>query len=92
MQQTIRTSFTLPTSLLNRLKTTARAKNTSLADLVRTVLERQIQFYEEEELKKTYHALHKLRGISSANISDASATINETLYGKKGSWKGSDAS
>ncbi len=88
MQSTTRTSFTLPVPLLHRLHQTAQATNTTLSDLVRTLLENGVASQEKSTLTRTYAALEKVKGISDANIQDASTTINETLYGENGAWKG----
>ncbi|MEZ4678232.1 MAG: hypothetical protein R2932_28860 [Caldilineaceae bacterium] len=83
MQTTTRTSFVLPVPLLQRLHQTAQATNTSLSDLVRTLLEKGVSSQEKSTLAQTYAALEKVRGISDADVPDASMTINETLYGEK---------
>jgi predicted DNA-binding protein len=90
MQGTTRTSFVLPVPLLHRLHQTAQATNTSLSDLVRRLLEKGVAAQEQSTLTKTYAALERVRGISDANVQDVSATINETLYGENGAWKGVD--
>lgn len=90
MQSTTRTSFVLPVPLLHRLHQTAQATNTSLSDLVRRLLEKGVAAQEQSTLTKTYAALERVKGISDANIQDASMTINETLYGENGAWKGAD--
>ena len=91
MQSTIRTSITLPVDLLHRLRQTAHATNNTFSDLVRTLLEKGVVSQEKSTLAKTYAALDKVKGISAADVSDASMTINETLYGENGAWKVVDA-
>lgn len=88
MQSTVRTSITLPVDLLHRLRQTATATNSTFSDLVRTLLEKGVLFQEKATLVNTYAALTKVKGISDADISNASVTINETLYGENGAWKG----
>lgn len=88
MQNTIRTSIILPIDLLHRLRQTAHVANSTFSDLVRTLLEKGVISQEKSGLAKTYAALNKVKGISDADISDASITINETLYGENGAWKG----
>ena len=36
-----------------------------------------------------YDVLKKLDGIGEKNVTDATETIDEVLYGKKGAWQGS---
>lgn len=88
MQSTVRTSIILPMDLLHRLRQTANATNSTFSDLVRTLLEQGIVFQEKATLASTYAALNNVKGISDADISNASVTINETLYGENGAWKG----
>lgn len=88
MQSTVRTSITLPVDLLHRLRQTATATNSTFSGLVRTLLEQGVVFQEKSTLANTYAALSNVMGISDADISDASVTINETLYGENGAWKG----
>lgn len=90
MQSTTRTSFVLPVPLLHRLHQTAQATNTSLSNLVRTLLEKGIAAQEQSTLIRTYASLQRVKGISTANVQDVSTTINETLYGEDGAWKGVD--
>jgi len=90
MQSTTRTSFVLPVPLLHRLHQTAQATNTSLSNLVRTLLEKGIAAQEQSTLTRTYASLQRVKGISTANVQDVSLTINETLYGENGAWKGVD--
>lgn len=87
MQSTVRTSVTLPVKLLHRLHQTAHARNSTLSDLIRTLLEKGLISQEKTILEKTYAALQKVNGISNADIQDASTTINDTLYGENGAWK-----
>lgn len=90
MQSTTRTSFVLPVPLLHRLHQTAHATNTSLSDLVRRLLEKGISAQEQSTLTRTYASLKRVKGICTTNVQDVSTTINETLYGENGSWKGVD--
>lgn len=46
---------------------------------------------EDQQLKQTYDAMEKWMGTGSPKIADASQTIDQTLYGKDGVWKGERA-
>jgi hypothetical protein len=43
---------------------------------------------EQRKTKRMYAALKRVRGIGNPDITDASLTINETLYGENEAWKG----
>ncbi len=43
------------------------------------------------KMTRMYSVLKKMRGTGSPGITDASTTIDETLYGERGTWKGQSA-
>jgi hypothetical protein len=84
---TTRTTFILPTQLHQRLFLAAKEENKTVSDLVREVLAQFLTFQEQHRIKRMYEALEKVRGIGPREISDASTTIDETLYGEHGAWR-----
>jgi len=43
-----------------------------------------------DHLKRMYDDLAELEGVGDPGITDASTTIDETLYGEHGAWRGQD--
>jgi predicted DNA-binding protein len=83
----IRTSVFLPATLHQRLLMLSGYEGKSLSDLVRELLDRALVAREQARIARTYKALEKLEGICKDKITDASTTINETLYGEHGAWR-----
>lgn len=88
---TIKTTLTFSPVFLQKLRQHARKNKTSMSRTIEERLHRIITEEEQRELQRTYHALDQLFGIGSHGITDASQTIDETLYGENGVWKGSRA-
>jgi predicted DNA-binding protein len=83
----IRTSFFLPDTLHQRLLMLSGHEGKSLSDLVREILDMALVSREQTRISGIYKALDKLEGICRDRITDASSTINETLYGEHGAWR-----
>jgi hypothetical protein len=83
----IRTSFFLPATLHQRLLMVSGHEGKSLSDLVRELLDKALVSREQARISGTYEALEKLEGICRDKITDASTTINDTLYGEYGAWR-----
>lgn len=47
-----------------------------------------LEQYERQRVNRIYDGLKELDGIGDPRITDASTTIDETLYGERGVWKG----
>lgn len=89
-QQTVLLSMQLPEALHQRLVIAARKENEALSAYARRLLDRALAQKEQARIERTYQALAKVKGIYKEKVTDASSTINETLYGEKGAWKGQD--
>ena len=61
-----------------------------MAQLVEEKLAPILDEQEQTRLKRMYHGLFALEGMSKEPITNASTTIDETLYGESGAWRGSD--
>ena len=83
----IRTSLFLPDTLHQRLLIAANWTDKSLSELVRDLLDKSLINQEQTRIAKMYQALKEVEGIGKDNITDASTTINETLYGDQGTWR-----
>lgn len=86
----LRTTLLLPEKLHQRITLRAKAENKKVAEVLRALLEKALETKEQAHLRHTYKALKKVQGICKENVTDASTTINQTLYGKDGAWKGQD--
>lgn len=56
-------------------------------DGIKTVIEKD----QQAQLNQMYKTLRELDKAGGTGVTDASTTINETLYGKRGAWKGQHA-
>ncbi len=83
-----RTTISLPDELYQRILLTSKSQEKSAAELMRELLEKALSLEEKTALQKLYKGLHSLKGIGGNDVTDASATIDETLYGKNGEWRG----
>lgn len=84
----IRTTLYLPQDLHLRLKTASQATNCSVSQLAQNILDSGLKSIEEKHTDTMYEALNRLKGIGQAPTTDVSTTIDETLYGEHGVWRG----
>lgn len=88
---TTKTTLTFSPTFLQRLKTAAQERNRSMSRLIEEELSAILHEWEARKLSKTYSAIKKWQGSGSHGITDASQTIDQTLYGVDGVWKGHGA-
>jgi predicted DNA-binding protein len=84
-----RATFTIDLGLLERLRLFAKEEKRPISDVVEEGIQKVISEQEAKRLDRMYAALDKLEGIGDLDITDASTTIDEVLYGENGAWKGS---
>ena len=84
----IRRSLFLPEALDQRLLIASKQMGKSVSDLARELLDQALSRQEAVRLERLYDGLLELRGIGRKGITDASTTIDETLYGESGAWRG----
>lgn len=86
-----RTSLILPDSLQQRLALAAKFEGVSVSHLMRDLLIKALEKREEARLDQLYDAFEEMEGMAGQlNVTDASATVDEVLYGEKGAWQGSE--
>jgi len=85
----LRTSIYLPDALYERLRLASKQRKASISVLIRDLVDQGLQAKEHTQLKKIYTGLDRLWGTGNPRVTNASTTINETLYGDRGSWRGS---
>lgn len=90
-QQTVKTTLSFSAGFLQRIRTMARERRWSMSRVIEVDLNSHFEEQEKQRLEKMYAALRKWQGSGSPDVSDASQTIDETLYGAGGVWKGSRA-
>lgn len=78
----------MPPNLYQRLFIEAEQQGKTLSALVTHLIERAINAEEDSDIERLYEGLGQLKGIGSRDVTDASITINETLYGEQGAWRG----
>jgi hypothetical protein len=87
----IRTSLTLPVPLHQRLQIVSRQEKKNFSLLVRDLLDFALAKRDDDHLHQMYRGLKNVQGVGKQGITDASTTIDATLYGENGAWKGADA-
>lgn len=85
---TIKTTLTFSPTFWQRLRMVAQAQRRSVSRFVEEELDTLLHQQEQKKLEHLYQALEKWQGTGSPQITDASTTIDETLYGEQGAWKG----
>lgn len=84
----IRTSIVLPPALHQYLSVVAQNQGKPFSTLVRDVLSHFVQQQSQDQLTNVYHAMEKMRGLVKGPPTNGSQTIDETLYGEHGAWRG----
>ena len=88
--QPIRTTILMPPSLLKRLKLFAHDQRRPVSEIVAIAVRQVIETNDQSRLERMYKGLFALAGAGTKGVTDASSTIDETLYGADGAWKGVD--
>jgi predicted DNA-binding protein len=83
----IRTSIVLPAPLYQRLSLLAKQDGKKLSELVRDLLDRCIAEQEQQKTARMYQVLNEMDGMIKSNVTDASSTVDEVLYGERGAWQ-----
>lgn len=84
----LKTTLTFSPSFLHKIKSLAQERKWSMSRVIENDLSLLLKEQEQQKITKMYDALNKLKGIGKAGITDASQTIDETLYGDNGVWRG----
>lgn len=85
----IRASIMLPAALHQRLRIVSKQENKNLSEVVREILDQELAKRERERLDGIYQGIREMTGIGERDITDASTTIDQVLYGENGAWRGS---
>lgn len=88
----IRTSIVLPAPLYQRLSLLAKQDGKKLSELVRDLLDRSIAEQEQQQTAHMYQVLNEMDSMIKSDVTDASSTIDEVLYGERGAWRGTQFS
>jgi hypothetical protein len=67
----------------------SETKSTSVSALIRNAIEKLLDREEQAKLDELYAAMENAKAICKDNVTDASTTIDEVLYGENGVWRGS---
>lgn len=86
----LRTTFYLPEKLHQRIKKVSKKQEKSASELLREILKKELPHLEQADVSDSYAAFEKLKGAAGNDDIDASKTIDDLLYGKKGAWRGSE--
>lgn len=85
----IRTTIYLPKTVHKKAKETAKRGEKSFSQYATESLEKNMK-NEAYHHADVYEATEKMIGIVKENVTDASTTIDELLYGENGVWRGSN--
>jgi hypothetical protein len=66
----------------------AENRSQTLSSIATDLIDRALTDQEEAHWQRIYGGLKRLKGSGSAGVTDASTTIDETLYGEQGAWQG----
>ena len=80
----VRVSILLPEVLHQQLIIASKGEGKSLSVLIRELLSGSLAKQAADKNKRVYRALREMDGIGGDKITDASATIDEVLYGTHG--------
>jgi len=83
----IRTSIVLPPVLHQQLAVLARQSDKTLSEFVREQLGRIVAQKKKSQLDEMYDAIWQMKGLVKDDVTDASQTIDEVLYGENGAWR-----
>jgi hypothetical protein len=84
----IRTSVLLPPNLYQQLSMRAAEEKSTVSKMVRSILDVALTHDDSARVRRVYSGLWKIHGKGIPDITDVSSTIDETLYGQNGAWKG----
>ncbi|MCB0169337.1 MAG: hypothetical protein KDJ97_02195 [Anaerolineae bacterium] len=84
----IRTSIPLSPTMHQRLQLGARQKKLTLTDYMHNLIAKSLAAEEKDRIKLMYQDLADLKKLDVKAGPDASVTIDETLYGENGVWRG----
>jgi metal-responsive CopG/Arc/MetJ family transcriptional regulator len=88
MQETTRTTITMPPHLMLQLKAVSKNEGTTISHLIARAVQQFIQQHQDARLVHMHRTLRTLSGAGGEGARDLSSTIDETLYGEQGAWKG----
>ena len=84
----IRTSVLLPQNLFQQLAMRAAEEKRTVSEIVRSILDTALTQDDPIRVRRVYTGLWKIHGKGKPEVTDVSSTIDETLYGENGAWKG----
>lgn len=83
-EQLVKTTLTFNPAFHQQLKSFARSSNSSMSQIVEQELMPLLKKKRKEKLHRVYDGLRALAGAIKDGTPDASATIDDFLYGKPG--------
>ncbi len=86
--RTSKTTLSFTPSFIEHLKIASQKAAKSMSRFIEDELGQMLKEKEQKKLKHMYSVLREMRGSGNLGITDASSTIDETLCGNKGAWKG----
>ena len=86
----LRRSVSFTPTLNYRIEFASKTRGQTVSAYIAEIMDRELATQEQSKLKQVYSGLQQLKGIGSKGDTDASRTIDETLYGEQGAWRGSE--
>jgi hypothetical protein len=84
----MKTASTLP----DAIHQLAKEKKTRVPKFIRGLLDKALARQEQRQIQRTYEVLKEMRGMGEEGDAEASASIDELLYGEEGAWRGESTS
>ena len=84
----IRSSLTLSPAMHQRLLLGARQKKLTMTDYIRKLIAQSLAVEEDDRTTLMYQDLADIKKLGFKAGPNASTTIDETLYGENGAWRG----
>lgn len=81
--QTVKTTLSFSPGFLQQIRTIAKEHGWSMSRVIEEFLTNHLEFQERQRVTKMYNALRKWQRSGSSEKSDASLTIDETVYGQR---------
>ena len=88
---TARTSITMNSTVLERLRVFAQRHNQTISQVIENVVVEVIDAPTQTQKGERYSALFKLKGVGKSDPKLKNMSVDEILYGDNGAWRGSEA-
>ena len=86
----LRRSVSFTPTLNYRIEFASKTRGQTVSAYIAEIMDKELTTEEQSKLKQVYSGLQQLKGIGNRGDTNGSLTIDETLYGQQGAWRGSE--